>query len=1035
MDLNTIYPNISDPLFSEKIAALEEYGIFEIESLNNINNIKEFIDKADSLCQFEKTRYQHLVSQYISPKSPYNGILLYHGLGSGKTCSAITIAEGFIKQQRTYSEPNIWIISKKGLKKSFEQEIFKTTLLLTPEYIRSQCTNDTYYKLIPNADQLDTTKLNKRIQQVIKSRYKFFGYEKFANTIENYIKEGILKDKIKDKVIIIDEAHNIRYLDTFTDTENSKEIKKIVEPLIKVLKEGKNNRLVLLSATPMYNEPEEILWLLSLLTLNDNNNILDPYNIPQIFDSKNKEKKEIIKIIADLSSKYISYVRGNNPFTFAIRINPKLLDIPVLNSVPKYTIQNNEIEDTSWIQYIKDGLIPSEMRGVQLDNMNSIIENNSKLSIAALRQMSNVTYKKQLTNDKFEYVEGKKGLFTVFTKKDDSIPIKLKYLNKAEQIFNPAFELLQDYSCKLYTISNLIKKSKGIVVIYSNFIWSGIIPTAIVLEHMGFSRYGDSDILSMRGKVTEQISYKNINNPKYCILSNENEKEIMGKTKIDELLSIINSNENINGENIKVVLMSPVASEGLTFKNIREIHILEPWYHLNTSEQAIGRAIRNCSHSSLPVEKRNVSVLLHTCVLPNNNIETEDLHAYRISAIKYNNIEKINKIIKENALDCNLLKNINYFPRDLFKFTSSLELSNGKVIPYHYGDDTNMDIKCSHTKKLPIDVRNFREDSYHNFIPTLQNKLIKKLKDNYKVGITKYTYEELIDIIHKNKELAHRTIEETLYPYKLWSNYYLIFQYDNFYVSSFKNSLQVIKPVRLQIEKEEEIIADNKECNLPNILQQFMNDDEYTAIIHIYQSIDYNCWKLFCENMVLNSSRYSYIDKIINILEKQGSFILANELPNIKNVNNSKYIGYVNIFSKEDKFEVILWDTDDNQFREATPQEIKKIINNRRKVPFIDLKKKQENTQAFIKRYENIKNPSKPVIFQIKLLFADKENTKGIVCDTVKKDIIEKEFNKVMNTTKLDDKYSKLNKYELCFQLILELLKKNKVWIPPMYKI
>lgn len=1031
MSFKSIYPNISDPLFSEKLATIEEYGIYEIEPLNKISNIEEFKEKADSLCQFEKTKYQHLVSQYISPKSPYNGILLYHGLGSGKTCSAITIAEAFIKQQRTYSEPNIWIISKKSLKKSFEEEIFKTSLLLTPEYIRSQCTNDNYYKLIPNADKLDKIKLNKRIQQVIKSRYKFFGYEKFANTIENYINENILEEKIKDKVIIIDEAHNIRYLDTFTDTENLKDAKRIVEPLIKILKEGQDNRLVLLSATPMYNEPEEILWLLSLLKLNDTKtvNILDPYNIPQIFDSNNKPDKKILKLISELSSNYISYVRGNNPFTFAIRINPEKLGISTLKITPKNTLQNEKIDDNSWIKYIKDGLVPSKMKGIQLENMKEIISNKTKLSISTLRQMNNITYKKQLTVNNFEYTEGKKGLFTIFNKKDNVIPIQLEYINKKEPIFS--VELLENYACKLYTISNLIRKSEGIIVIYSNFIWSGIIPTAIMLEHMGFSRYGENDILNMRGKVTKPITYEDIKNPKYCILSNEHEKELMGKSRIDDLLSIINSNENINGNNIKIVLMSPVASEGLSFKNVREIHILDPWYHLNTSEQAIGRAIRNCSHSKLPVEKRNVSVFLHTTILPSNiDIETEDLHAYRLSANKYNNIEKINDIIKSNAIDCNLLNNINYFPRDLFGFSTSLKLSNGKVIPYHYGDDTNMNIKCEKSKKLIVDTRSFREESYHNFIPTLQNKLVKKLKDNYKKYITSYSYEELVDIIHKNKELSHRTIEETLYPYKLWENYGLIYQYDMFYVTNFENKLKVTKPSRLQIEKEEVVEEVNKECNLPNILQQFMDDNEYIALINTYQSIDYNCWKLFAENIVLNYNRYLYIDKIIKILEKQGSFILENEIPNIKN-ENSKYIGYVNIFSPEDKFEVILWDNDNNQFREATPKELNKIISNRRTESFIDFTTIHKNTVAFIQRYENKKDISNPYIFQIKLLFGGKEKAKGIVCDTVKKDIIETEYNKLINA---NNKNIKLNKTQLCTEFIIELLKKNRLWIPPMYK-
>ena len=46
-------------------------------------------DKAFSLLT-----HQELVKDYINVYSPYRGLLLYHGLGAGKTCSSIAIAEG-----------------------------------------------------------------------------------------------------------------------------------------------------------------------------------------------------------------------------------------------------------------------------------------------------------------------------------------------------------------------------------------------------------------------------------------------------------------------------------------------------------------------------------------------------------------------------------------------------------------------------------------------------------------------------------------------------------------------------------------------------------------------------------------------------------------------------------------------------------------------------------------------------------------------------------------------------------------------------
>ena len=50
-------------------------------------------------------------------------------------------------------------------------------------------------------------------------------------------------------------------------------------------------------------------------------------------------------------------------------------------------------------------------------------------------------------------------------------------------------------------------------------------------------------------------------------------------------------------------------SEGLDFKFIRQVHVLEPWYNMNRIEQIIGRAVRTCSHKDLPFEERNVEIL------------------------------------------------------------------------------------------------------------------------------------------------------------------------------------------------------------------------------------------------------------------------------------------------------------------------------------------------------------------------------------------------------------------------------------------
>lgn len=1010
-----VYPSKDDPLFTEKLTMMEDFGIYKIPPQKTIESAEEFKKNAEQLCKFEKTYYQHFVSQYISQRSPYKSILLYHGLGSGKTCSAITIAEGFLKNHRMYEEPIIWVVSKKALEQSFEQEIFRTILLATPEFLREQCTGDKYHEMIPDHDKLTHKKLIKRIHKIIKSRYKFFGYDKFANVIEE------MKETVENKIIIIDEAHNIR--NTF-----GKEQKKMIKPILTFIKESKNNKLILLSATPMFNEAEEILWLTGLLMLNDKvKPSYDVLNVPSFYTDTNTPKPEMFKLIKTLSSQYISYIRGSNPFTFAVRINPTLLKLPVLKTVPKLTFKGVEIPkaEHKWIDYIKDGIVPSVLSGIQLKNLRDLQNNkedgddeDNTQGIVKLSQLNIITFVKHLTKTTLKFVEGKDGLFSVFKKNENGN--QLEYISPKEPILDPAFGKLKDHSTKFQTICELLQKSKGLIVIYSNFVWGGIMPLAIMLEHMGLSRFGEVDILNMRNKVTTRAP---LDGSLYCILSGENEKEVMGKSKIDELLTVINNPEK--NKNIKVVLMSPVASEGLTFKAVREIHILDAWYHLNTSEQAIGRTIRHCSHSGLPIEERNVSVFLHATVFPDNNRETEDLHAYRLSAMKHYQIMSVDKVIKENAIDCTLMKNVNYFPKELFNFTTTLKTSHGNSILYKYGE--NDEVTCANTEKVPREPRAFRKETYEGFIPTLQLKLQKFLKNNFiQNDVNEYTYNELLAIIHPNKEVAHQTLEESIYPYKLWGNYSILYHYSKFIITEFKKD--TLQPTRIQIEQEipkEKQQAIDKASAFEKILEQFSEEVPEVATLKMYKSIDSDTWKEFASKIITQRGISPKIKLCVDILEKNGSFIKNTEFPKLAHPTQN-YIGYLNIFANGNEIEGFIWEND--TFRELLPSEIIKLKKLRTFTPIPDPSTQLiKTTEAFVQRYKNPKIPDSPYIFEFKLLLTnEKEKRTGIVCNTgMKKPEILKE---------IGDINAKGTRTQLCFKLMYTLLTNNKMWIPVSYK-
>ena len=72
--------------------------------------------------------------------------------------------------------------------------------------------------------------------------------------------------------------------------------------------------------------------------------------------------------------------------------------------------------------------------------------------------------------------------------------------------------------------------------------------------------------------------------------------------------------DNKDGSQVKVILGTESAAEGLDFKMLREVHILEPFFHLSKNDQVVGRAIRRCSHTLLDFKDRNVMVYQYVSV-------------------------------------------------------------------------------------------------------------------------------------------------------------------------------------------------------------------------------------------------------------------------------------------------------------------------------------------------------------------------------------------------------------------------------------
>jgi hypothetical protein len=109
---------------------------------------------------------------------------------------------------------------------------------------------------------------------------------------------------------------------------------------------------------------------------------------------------------------------------------------------------------------------------------------------------------------------------------------------------------------------------------------------------------------------------------------------------------------NKKEKSIKVFLLGPAGAEGLTLKNVRQVHIMEPYWVETRIEQAIGRALRICSHADLPIEQRHVDIYRYSSII--DGIETTDEYVERVAKRKYDLNQTFLSLLREAAIDCKL---------------------------------------------------------------------------------------------------------------------------------------------------------------------------------------------------------------------------------------------------------------------------------------------------------------------------------------------------------------------------------------------
>jgi hypothetical protein len=249
-------------------------------------------------------------------------------------------------------------------------------------------------------------------------------------------------------------------------------------------------------------------------------------------------------------------------------------------------------------------------------------------------------------------------------------------------------------------------------------------------------------------------------------------KEIRKKTLTTET-----DKENVFGKLVKIVLFSPAGAEGISLESIRQVHIIEPYWHEVRIIQMIGRAVRQCSHKYLPLAERHVDIYRYRSIKHNIKIKeivegqvvtkhtelitdpqllkTVDFEIEHYARTKQNLLQSFLDAIKEVAIDCEIFKNHNMMGTKYkcFQFNeiSLFDKNIGPAYKEDILDDLKIENGSNSTKTITIKVKamkikgivNDKIDKPTNYWYNPESGVVYDFDLYYPIGKIKYSLDKI----------------------------------------------------------------------------------------------------------------------------------------------------------------------------------------------------------------------------------------------------------------------------------------------------
>lgn len=554
-DFIPIYPSASDPDIQRIITSKKEF-----------NELKPDMSLGLQTGERKLMNHQELFARLSTIT---DRMLNIHETGTGKTCAFIAMAEKYKL--------------KGAFRKCIILEKSDTLINEVKKQILNTCTPEGEYSIVEETDEgedLTARARKKRQNQTLKSWYEFSTYETFANSLEDLTDEQITS-KYDKHIFVFDEAHNI-----ITD-RNVPGIPKRYFQYQRLCFNVPRSKLCFVSATPMTNGPQEIIYLMNLLQ--DPNNQIPLKNAYRLSELEPYFRGKISYIKPRIDGAPIKYMGKRFEFS------QEIMDLhPTDPSLDRRGPTNVKVPINMYLSKLGD-LQETQLR----DEPRTLGFRPNELAHASMV---------------FPIIDGKKTDWKDYYTEDGgklrwkSNPNFLnweergKYINFHDWIYNDGnLDNLRRISGKLSEIINIENSNPGCSFIFFRLVeGSGVKMYSLIFQLFGYDIFSESSLESIfvnpsnasKSKVKDSFVKK----LRIGIITSGSHGN---DNRQNALLELFNSDANVNGEYIKIILGSEKARDGINVYHCRRMHLVSPLWTYSGMIQAINRTLRATGHFAL----------------------------------------------------------------------------------------------------------------------------------------------------------------------------------------------------------------------------------------------------------------------------------------------------------------------------------------------------------------------------------------------------------------------------------------------------